>query len=138
MHRMNDFRFEIPGQRLGEDDQPALRVEARDVGDTVTVVEVRGDLDTMSAPGFEQWVRDRFTGRSDVVVDLDGVGFLASAGIAALMGLRQEADRRGMRVHLTGRDNHAVSRPVEVVGLQARLDLKADAHAVVAELVPAH
>ena len=134
---MNDSRFEIPGQRLGEDDQPALRVEARDVSDTVTVVEVRGDLDTMTAPGFGQWVRDRFTGRSDVVVDLDGVGFLASAGIAVLMGLRQEADRRGMRVHLTGRDNHAVSRPVEVVGLQAQLDLKADAQAVVAELVPA-
>jgi anti-sigma B factor antagonist len=134
---MNDFRFEIPGPRLGEDDQPALRVEARDVSDTVTVVEVRGDLDTMTAPGFGKWVRDRFTGRSDVVVDLDGVGFLASAGIAVLMGLRQEADRRGMRVHLTGRNNHAVSRPVEVVGLQARLDLKADAQAVVAGLVPA-
>ena len=42
-----------------------------------------------------------------------------------------------MRVHLTGRDNHAVSRPVEVVGLQARLDLQSDVHAVVAELVPA-
>ena len=134
---MNDSRFEIPGQRLGEDDQPALRVEARDVSDTVTVVEVRGDLDTMTASGFGGWVRERFAGRADVVLDLDGVLFLASAGIAVLMGLRQEADRRGMRVHLTGRNNHAVSRPVEVVGLQAQLDLKADAQAVVAELVPA-
>jgi anti-sigma B factor antagonist len=134
---MNDSHLDIPGQRLGEgDDQPALRVVARDVSDTVTVVEVRGDLDTMTASGFEEWVRSRFAGRSDVVLDLDGVVFLASAGIGVLMGLQQEAARAGVRLHLTGRDNHAVSRPVEVTGLQSRLNLQADARTVVAELVP--
>lgn len=135
---MNDSHLDIPGQRVGEgDEQPALRVVARDVSDTVTVVEVRGDLDTMTASGFEEWVRRRFAGRSDVVLDLDGVVFLASAGIAVLMGLQQESARTGVRLHLTGRDNHAVSRPVEVTGLQSRLNLQADARTVVAELVPA-
>jgi anti-anti-sigma factor len=138
MHRMDDSSLDIPGQRLGEDDeQPALRVVARDVAASVTCVEVRGDLDTMTAPGFEKWVIDRFGGRTDVVLDLDGVAFLASAGIAALMGLQQEAARRGVRMHLTGRNNHAVSRPVQVVGLEARLDLQADAHTIVTELIPA-
>jgi anti-anti-sigma factor len=135
---MNDSRLDIPGQRFREgDDEPALRVVARDVSDAVTVVEVRGDLDTMTASGFEKWVRDRFAGRSDVVLDLDGVVFLASAGLAVLMGLQQESVRAGVRLHLTGRDNHAVSRPVEVTGLQSRLNLQADARTVVAELVPA-
>jgi anti-sigma B factor antagonist len=135
---MTDSHLDIPGQRLGEgDDPPALRVVARSITDAVACVEVRGDLDTMTAPGFEAWVVDRFAGRSDVVVDLDGVAFLASAGIGALMGLQQEAARQGVRLHLTGRRNHAVSRPVQVTGLEARLDLQVDAAAVLATLVPA-
>ena len=135
---MNDSHLDIPGQRFTEgDDEPALRVEARDVTDTVAVVEVRGDLDTMTASGFEKWVLRRFAGCSDIVLDLDGVVFLASAGIAVLMGLQQEAARTGVRLHLTGRDNHAVSRTVEVTGLQSRLNLQADAPTVVAALVPA-
>ena len=57
--------------------------------------------------------------------------------IAVLIGLRREADRRGLRLHLAGRRNHAVSRPVQVVGLEKVIDLKDDARTVVAELVPA-
>lgn len=125
-----------PGCNGATDDPAALRVAARHVSDAGAVVEVHGDLDTMTAPGFQAWVCDRFAGRSDVVLDLDGVAFLASAGIGALVGLQQEAARRGVRLHLTGRDNHAVSRPLQVTGLAARLDLQADTSSVVAALVP--
>jgi len=136
---MTDSHLDIPGPRLGEgDDPPALQVAVRDVSDAVAVVEVRGDLDAMTGPGLEAWAVDRFAARTDVVLDLDGVAFLASGGIAALIGLQQEAARRGVRLHLTGRDNHAVSRPVQVTGLQSQLDLQADASTVVATLVPTH
>jgi anti-sigma B factor antagonist len=138
MRRMTDSRLDIPGPRRGEgDDPPALSLVARDVTGTVVVAEVRGDLDMMTAPGFEAWMHDRFPGRSDVVLDLDGVRFLASAGIAVLVGLRQEAARRGVRLHITGRRNRVVSRPLQVLHLEAVLDLQADAGAIVAELVPA-
>ena len=81
-----------PRPALGEDDEPpALQVVVHDVSRGVAVVEVRGDLDTMTATGFDGWVREQLGGRADVVLDLDGVAFLASAGIAALMGLRQDA-----------------------------------------------
>lgn len=134
---MTHSHLEIPGPRLGEGDEPpALEVVAMDVTDAVVVVEVRGDLDTMTAGGFEDWVRDRFDGRTDVVLDLDGVVFLASAGIGVLIGLRQEAGRRGIRLHLTGRRNRAVSRPLQVLGVATVLDLQDDARAVLAELAP--
>jgi anti-sigma B factor antagonist len=134
-HCMDDSRFAIPGPRLGEGDEPpALQVVARDVAGAVAVVEVCGDLDTMTAPGFGSWMRDRLAGHADVVLDLDRVSFLASAGIAVLMGLRQEARRQGVRVHLTGRRNRAVSRPLEIVGLEAALELQDDVGSVVAEL----
>ncbi|HEX8517986.1 MAG TPA: STAS domain-containing protein [Pseudonocardia sp.] len=128
-------RLDIPGPRRGEGDGPlALQVVATDVTDSVAVVEVRGDLDTMTASGFDGWVRDVLAGHHDVVLDLDGVAFLASAGIAVLMGLRQDTERHGARLHLTGRRNRAVSRPLQVLGLAGVLDLRDDAHAVVAEL----
>jgi anti-sigma B factor antagonist len=132
---MDDSRFAIPGPRLGEGDEPpTLQVVTRDVAGAVAVVEVCGDLDTMTAPGFGSWMRERLAGHADVVLDLDRVSFLASAGIAVLMGLRQEAGRQGVRVHLTGRRNRAVSRPLEIVGLEAALDLRDDVGSVVAEL----
>jgi anti-anti-sigma factor len=131
----DDSRFDIPGPRLGEGDEPpALQVVARDVEGAVAVIEVRGDLDTMTAPGFGLWMRDRLAGHADVVLDLDRVAFLASAGIAVLMGLRQDGRRQGVRVHLTGRRNRAVRRPLEILGLEAALDLRDDAGSVVAEL----
>ncbi len=135
---MTDSRLDIPGPRRGEGEEPpALQLVARDVTGTVVVAEVSGDLDLMTAPGFEAWVRDRFAGRADVILDLDGVKFLASAGIAVLVALRQEAVRRGVRLHMTGSRNRAVSRPLQVLHLETVLDLQADAGAVVAELVPA-
>lgn len=134
---MADSRLDIPGPRSGEGDEPpALQVVLRRVEDAVTVVEVRGDLDTMTARTFDDWVRARWEGCADVVLDLDGVVFLASAGIAVLIGLRQHAPRHGVRLHLTGRHNRAVRRPLHVLGLEAVLDLQVSAQAVVAELVP--
>jgi len=133
---MTEPSLVIPGPRLGEGGEPpALQVIVKDVTEALAVVEVRGDLDTLTAPGFDRWVHERLPRRSDVVVDLDGVAFLASAGIAALIRLRQEAAARGVRLHLIGRDNRAVRRPVEILGVETVLDLRTDARAVVAGLV---
>jgi anti-sigma B factor antagonist len=82
-------------------------------------------------------VREVLDGHHDVVLDLDGVAFLASAGIAVLLGLRMDTERQGVRLHLTGRRNRAVSRPLQVLGLAGVLDLRDDAGAVVAELATA-
>ena len=134
---MADAHLDIPGPRSAEGgESPALQVIVHEVTHLVTVVEVRGDLDTMTAREFDGWMRDRLDGRADVVLDLDGVIFLASAGIAVLMGLRRDAPRRGVRLHLTGRRNHAVRRPLQILGLEEVLDLQASARSVVAELAP--
>ena len=134
---MTHSRLDIPGPRLGEgDDPPALQLVATDVTDTVAVAHVRGDLDTMTASGFDAWMRDLLQVRAEVVVDLDEVDFLASAGIAVLMGLRLNPAGQGVRLHLTGRRNRAVCRPLEVLGLTGVLDLQDDVRAVVAELAP--
>ena len=106
---MADAHLDIPGPRSAEGgESPALQVIVHEVTHLVTVVEVRGDLDTMTAREFDGWMRDRLDGRADVVLDLDGVLFLASAGIAVL----------------------------QILGLEEVLDLQASARSVVAELAP--
>jgi len=133
---MSDPHLVIPAPRLAEAAAPPLlQVVARDLTSCLTVVEVRGDLDELTAPRFGAWVRDRFTGRSDLVLDLDQVSFLASSGIAVLIGLRQDANRLGVRLHLTGSHNRVVWRPLQVLGLQATFNLQGNAHAVVADLI---
>jgi len=133
---MTDSRLVIPVPRGEDDEPPVLQVVATDVMEGLAVVEVRGDLDTLTATGFDRWVREQFEGHTDVVLDLDHVAFLASAGIAALIQLRQEASRLGMRLHVTGRGNRAVQRPLQVLGLETVMELRDDdARAVVAELV---
>ena len=115
---MTDSRLVIPVPRGEDDEPPVLQVVATDVTEGLAVVEVRGDLDTLTATGFDRWVREQLEGHTDVVLDLDHVAFLASAGIAALIQLRQEASRLGMRLHVTGRGNRAVQRPLQVLGLE--------------------
>jgi anti-sigma B factor antagonist len=134
---MTAARLVIPGPRTGEpDDPPLLAVAARTVGPGVAVVVVRGDLDATTAPRFDAWAQEQLDGRTDLVLDLDAVGFLASAGIGALMDLRREAGRRGVALHLTGRGNHAVVRPLTVLKLERVLDLQPDADTVLAALLP--
>jgi anti-sigma B factor antagonist len=130
---MPDSRLEIPGPRSGGGDHPpALQVAVREVVGAVTVVGARGDLDTTTACAFDAWLREHWARCDELVLDLDGVTFLASAGIAVLMGLRQDAPRHGVRLHLVGRDNRALRRPLHVLGLEAVLDLQPGAKAILA------
>jgi anti-sigma B factor antagonist len=133
---MSDSRLDIPGPRLVDADAPLLlQAQARDLSPYVTVVEVHGDLDELTAPRFRGWLTERLVGLADVVLDLDDVAFMASSGIAVLMGLRKDAQRLGVRLHLTGRRNRTVWRPLQVLGLESTFNLQDDARSVVADLI---
>jgi anti-sigma B factor antagonist len=66
-----------------------------------------------------------------LVLDLTGVGFLASAGLAELQSAYQRAADKNvpLRIVATGR---AVLRPLAVTGLAATLDIRADITSAVA------
>jgi anti-sigma B factor antagonist len=72
---------------------PHVQVDISDHDGGVTVA-VQGDLDLAGAPEFSTAVArldDRAPGQ-EVTVDLTGVGFCDSAGISALVALRQRCD----------------------------------------------
>jgi anti-sigma B factor antagonist len=66
-----------------------------------------------------------------IVLDLTGVGFLASAGLAELQTAHQRAEDQHtpLRIVATGR---AVLRPLEVTGMTDTLDIRADITAALA------
>ena len=70
--------------------------------DRAVVVHARGELDVLGAPAFRQALQDAVdTGRSVVVVDLEQVAFLDSAGLAVVFGAQRQLPV-SQRLVLTG------------------------------------
>jgi anti-sigma B factor antagonist len=90
-------------------------VQAEDVGDAV-VLTVTGEIDMATAPALEESIKSALEQSPDVlVVDLSGVGFLASAGMSVLIGGNQQAATR-TRFRLVAAGN-ATLRPMELTGI---------------------
>jgi anti-sigma B factor antagonist len=75
-------------------------------GRNCTVIEIVGDLDLATAPQLRDVLRQAADqGAMEVVVDLDGVGFLDSSALGALIFMFKMLRDRG------GRLSVAASRP---------------------------
>ncbi len=99
---MNDrFECEIGSVRAGE---------PRDV-------QVRGEIDLATAPELEARVLQAFDGGpSSIVLDLDGLTFIDSSGLRALVALSKAAGDRGALLTLRNVPRHA-QRVLELTGL---------------------
>lgn len=98
------------------------------------VVRFAGEIDLNSAQAVREALTTALADAAaphPIVLDLTGVGFLASAGLAEL----QRADTRAadqhtpLRILATGR---AVLRPLQVTGMAATLDIRSDLTAALA------
>jgi anti-sigma B factor antagonist len=77
-----------------------LTVEAQQEVKTATVTVV-GECDLATAPEFRRRLDEVLTSPIEVVrLDLEGLGFLDSSGLAALDSVRSAADARGIRLVL--------------------------------------
>lgn len=85
--------------------------------DSVVRVTAVGEVDSSSAPLLRSELESALDGGPrELVVDLDGVTFLDSAGLSVLAGAHRTASERGvsLRVLASGR---AVIRPLQITGL---------------------
>jgi anti-anti-sigma factor len=87
----------------------------------VDVVTVHGELDMVTAPLLTTRVKKLYDdGAVSVVVDLDGVSFLSSAGLAALVHSQEEAVRL-RRDWAVVTEQRSTLRTIEITGLAEQL-----------------
>jgi anti-sigma B factor antagonist len=101
--------------------------EIREEGERV-VVALRGDVDLSHSPEARQLLLDQIGRKCDLIVDLSGVSYIDSSGIASLVEAFQAARRQGSGFALA-----AVSESALRVLRLARLDKVFPIHASVAE-----
>jgi anti-sigma B factor antagonist len=97
------------------DDVITLSTSTSDNG-TVTVTVV-GEVDTFTAPVLRSTLDAQLEQQpKELVIDLSGVQFLGSAGLAVLVETQKSARSREVELRLVA-TTRAVTRPLEVTGL---------------------
>lgn len=104
----------------------AIDISVENPQTRVAVVRIRGEIDMLTTPAVTDVLRRQLAADlAALVVDLHGVTFLASSGLAALVQARDLAERRAIRLRLVA-TSRAVTRPVEAAGLTEVLVLHED------------
>jgi anti-sigma B factor antagonist len=114
----------IPPAAVSEASPPGLGVVNRAVNGTC-VVTVTGEIDGETAAQLRTAVTTAIDGTSGdaCVLDLTQVGFLDSAGLAALLAANKHGDARRKPLRIVVDSNSPVIRPIEVTGLDVVLRL---------------
>lgn len=102
-----------------------MKIDVRDEG-KVTLLRLSGDLDATSAPRLTEEL-DRLwgEGRRQFVLDLDGVPFIDSGGLSALVRLFKRVRGQTGRLGLAALQP-TVRRMFELTRLERSFDLYAD------------
>lgn len=87
--------------------------------DGAVVVTVAGELDTLTTPRLRRAVGEALeeAATAPVIVDLTGVTFLSSPGLAALVEAVTKAEQRGGPLRIVVDNARPVIRPIELTGL---------------------
>ncbi|MET0233378.1 MAG: STAS domain-containing protein [Kibdelosporangium sp.] len=103
-----------PGKLLTVDVEPHPR--------GIPLLRLRGDVDLATAPLFQRAVEQQVAQRQKFVVDMDGVDFLSSAGLAVLVDLRQQMADQDLGWAVVA-SRATVTRPLEITGLSTILPI---------------
>ncbi len=101
-----------------------------------TLVEVEGEIDLHSAPGFKEallHLGEPLPTR--VALDMSGVSFLDSTGIGALVGVLKKTRERGGQIAFFGAQPR-VKRVFEIAGLWKALPFHGSRDGALAALLP--
>ncbi|OLT14622.1 hypothetical protein BJF78_18035 [Pseudonocardia sp. CNS-139] len=126
---MSETRENLPpgpaSTRRGSDadDQITLTITPRSPGQVV--IEVGGEVDMLTSPQLRSAVLDQLepdAGVELVVLDLDGVTFLGTSGLAVLIEVREAAHTAGVELRLACTARR-VLRPLTIAGLIPLFDI---------------
>lgn len=96
------------------------------------LVTVTGEVDMVTTPRLRSYLRQQLDRASSMlVVDLRGVEFLGSSGLAVLVETLDGARARGVTLRLVC-DSREVVRPLEATGLTELFEIHRDPDAALA------
>ena len=106
-------------------DEPGSGVELHlcRAGERIRVLAVRGEIDAAEATAFQNAAIDLVRTAKYLVIDLSGIRFLASRGLAALVRTQRAAEDVGSRVSVITGGRRVVLRPMQVTGVDSQLHL---------------
>jgi anti-sigma B factor antagonist len=108
-----------------------LRTEVTDLAGW-TVVSLYGELDVATAPELREQVIELVNdGRSQLVLDLDGIDFLDSTGLGTVIGALKRARTHGGDLRLVCTETR-ITRLFEITGLDKAVPLLPTLDAAVA------
>ncbi len=93
-----------------------LGLAVRTAAEGVTVLAVSGEVDMLTAPQLRADALRHLDAGSTLVLDMSGVSFLGSAGLAVLVEASQHAKRRDAAFRVVA-VKRAVTRPLAATGL---------------------
>ncbi|MGH3565482.1 MAG: STAS domain-containing protein [Pseudonocardia sp.] len=94
--------------------------------ETAAVLTVDGEVDMLTAPVLCRRLEEAVNGDlTHLIVDLSGVEFLGSHGLAALLDAQERAGVEGRSLVVVA-GTRAARRPIEISGLAQVLNLCAD------------
>jgi anti-sigma B factor antagonist len=106
--------------------EQVVRIAVDDDNQGTVVLRVSGEVDMLTTPVLSTELKKQFARRLVLLVlDLSGVEFLGSSGLAALVSAREEAGTREVPLRLVSAD-HAVLRPLTATGLAELFDIYPD------------
>ncbi|WP_433566791.1 STAS domain-containing protein [Nocardia sp. CA-151230] len=98
-----------------------LTITALSLADHTHVCIVGGEIDTLTAPTFQQALFDSLDIGESTVVDLREVTFFGVAGVRALLAAQDHADRHHCALRIDG--SYCVTRVLEATGLAGHFEI---------------
>jgi anti-sigma B factor antagonist len=97
-----------------------LRIDVRREQDRV-VLELHGELDLLAAPLLQSKIENESIDGVDIVVlDLDDLQFIDSAGLRVILAAHEQSGERGQRLALTP-GSQQVQRLLSIAGVSEHL-----------------
>ncbi|WP_344415216.1 STAS domain-containing protein [Amycolatopsis minnesotensis] len=126
---LTTFRFMIKASGRGlsmasHAHHELLRIVAKPATDAVAEIALSGEIDLSTTPKLDASVDAAFRPPKPklVLLDMSGVGFLASAGMASLLRAREQAQGNGVLLRLCALPT-PVQRSLALVGLDREFDI---------------
>jgi anti-sigma B factor antagonist len=118
--------FDTVPPALGDGDPTAIDTGLSRPRPGAVVLTASGEVDTLTAPRLDAALDELLTAAEPVlVVDLTGISFLASSGLAVLIRAAHRASAGDRRLRLVTR-GRPVLRPLRITGTDSLFDLHTD------------